>query len=129
MGPPNNFLQSDSFRKSFLAHLNGEDLNPDQAFQLHAYAYITMKSWENMHYQYQSGMLTDEDWQPLRANLHFILSSHVWRDYWRREQQIYSRAFREEVDQIISELVAKKEGQSTDPLNDLNSYLNTPNKT
>jgi len=127
MGPPNNFLQNESFRKSFLAHLNGEDLDPDQAFQLQVYGYITMKSWEDMHYQYRSGLLTEDEWQPLHANLKFILHSSVWQDYWKREQHIYSKPFRDEVDRILSEL-AEKEDQSSDSINDLSSYLNKTNK-
>ena len=47
MAPPNNFLQSESFLRSFLAHINGEELTSEQQMQLQAYCYITMKSWEN----------------------------------------------------------------------------------
>jgi len=109
MGPPNNFLQSESFRKTFLAHVNGEDLDPDQSLQLQIYCYITMQSWENMHYQYRNGMLTEEEWQPLHVNLSVILQMQYWRDYWGREQQFYSKPFREEVDQILSELGGKED--------------------
>ena len=129
MGPPNNFLQNESFRKSFLAHLNGEDLDTEQAFQLHIYGYITMKSWEDMHYQYRNGLLTEEEWQPLRANLQYILHSSVWQDYWKRERQIYSKPFREEVDQILSDFVKEDEDQFSDSINELSSYLNKTGKT
>ena len=118
MGPPNNFLQSKSFRKTFLAHVNSEDLDPDQSLQMQIYCYITMKSWENMHYQYRNGMLTEEEWQPLHVNLRVILQMPYWRDYWGREQELYSKPFRKEVDQILSELEGRE-----DQLPDAASHL------
>ena len=104
MSPPNNFIQSKSFAKAFIAQLNGEPISPEQALQLQVYCYMTLKSWENMHYQYRNGMLTNEEWVPMRENLRLLMQMSVWQDYWGREKHIYSPYFKSEINSILREI-------------------------
>ncbi len=94
MAPPNNFIQSKSFRRSFLAHLDGKALKPEQLLQLKIYCYMTLRSWENIHYQFRSGMLSNEEWKPFRKNLKLLLQISMYKEYWHREKEIYAPAFR-----------------------------------
>ena len=109
MGPPANFLQSESFRTAFLTHLDDKELNPDQALQLHVYCYITLKSWENMHYQHKHGMITKEEWIPIRKNLKFLIGVKMWKEYWTRENELFSPDFQKEIEGILSEIAREDE--------------------
>ncbi|NNF22896.1 MAG: hypothetical protein HKN67_13225 [Saprospiraceae bacterium] len=104
MSPPNNFIQSDSFRHAFIAHLNGKKITPDQELQLQVYCYMTLKSWENIYYQYQNGMLSNEEWRPMRENLKLVMQVIFYRTYWKREKHIYSSNFASEIDSILLEI-------------------------
>jgi hypothetical protein len=85
-------------------HNNGEELAGDEYLRLQAFAYMTTRNWENIHYQYLSGMLTQEEWLAFRQNLKALYQNEIWQDYWRREQDIYTEAFRNEIDNILSEI-------------------------
>jgi hypothetical protein len=104
MGPPNNWLQSKELRRAFLDHLNGKEMSPDQAFQLQIYGYMTLKSWENIHYQYRQGMLSPEEWVSFRQNLKLLMQIRFWQEYWSREKNIYTPVFSQEVESILEEI-------------------------
>jgi hypothetical protein len=82
----------------------GEELRPDELLRLEAYCYATLRNWENIHYQFRAGMLTAEEWRAFRLNLKFLLQTGLWGEYWRREQDIYTAPFRDEVDALLREL-------------------------
>ena len=123
MGPPTNFLQSESFRTAFLAHVDGKKLTPDQVVQLHVYSYITLKSWENMFYQYEQDMISPKEWIPIRKNLEYILRIPMWKEYWEKESEIFSSTFRGEVEAILSEVEGGK--SSVDPNRVLDQFKST----
>ena len=90
-----------------LQQLNeGEDLQAYERFRLQAFAYMTTRNWENIHYQYLSDMLTDSEWQAFRANLKGLFQGSLWQDYWERERGIYTQAFAAEIAAILAEIHA-----------------------
>lgn len=101
---PSDFFTDIDFARSFLKHLGGEDLDAAQDLRLQAYCYVTLRNWENIHYQYRSGMLNEDEWEALRLNVKALLQVPMWRDYWEREHEIYSSPFRREIDALLAEL-------------------------
>ena len=84
----------------------GEDLRPEEDLRLQALAYATTRNWENIHYQFLTGMLTETEWIAYRKNLMVLIRSRTYRDYWEREQDIYTESFRAEVARILDEIGA-----------------------
>ena len=92
-----------------LQRLNaGEALEPHENLRLQALAFMVTRNWENIHYQYLNGMVTDSEWAAFRKNLLALFLSPLWQDYWRREHEIYTDRFRSEVEDILSEIQAGK---------------------
>jgi heme/copper-type cytochrome/quinol oxidase subunit 1 len=70
--PAQNFFTDSEFRKALNENINGKELNPDQFLYLQAYCYTNFRVWENIHYQYRAGMLSDEELASFRKNLKAI---------------------------------------------------------
>ncbi len=87
-----------------LKHGHGGELAPEENARLMATAYMTTRNWENIHYQYLSGMLTAGEWGAFRENLRTLFQHSLWREYWSRESEIYTEAFRAEVSSLLSEI-------------------------
>ena len=92
------------FRKTLIAATEGKSLDTDQTVQLNAYCFAAFRMYENIHYQHRNGMLSDSEWASFRLNLKAVLQIGAWRDYWDREKEIYTQAYRDEVDLMINEL-------------------------
>jgi hypothetical protein len=90
--------------EAFLADLKGSA--PDEADQLRLYArsYVAMRHWENIHYQYLSGMLGEDEWQGFRKNLYEVMRWRSLQTYWENESQYYSSVFQAEVAGILAEI-------------------------
>ena len=104
ISPSMNFVQNSEFRHAFNAHINGEELDSDQILQLEAYCYINLRMWENIHYQYRSGMLSDSEWAAFRRNLKAFSQVPMMRGNWERESDVYTDEFQEEMESIFHEL-------------------------
>lgn len=89
-------------------HIDGSDLEPHEYLRLQAFAYMGTRNWENIHYQYVSGMLTRQEWGAFRENLKILYQGSLWQDYWARERDIYTEAFQSEIDTLLGEIRAGK---------------------
>ena len=83
---------------------NGDELSDEGYLRLQAFAFMTTRNWENIHYQFLSGMLTKSEWAAFRQNLKALYQNEIWQDYWAREQDIYTEAFRNEIESILLEI-------------------------
>lgn len=99
--------QSESFIRAFRAHLDGRELEPHQALQLSAFCYLYLRTWENVHFQYRSGMLSDEDWRGFRQNVKALMQVKAFQDFWARESAVFSEAFRHEVAALLDEIPSR----------------------
>lgn len=84
-------------------HLNGEELNPVDKLRLEGRCYRDLRHWENIYYQVREGLMTTEEWEGFRKNLALMLAIEAYRQYWQFESELYSEAFREEIDLILQE--------------------------
>ena len=82
---------------ALLADLKNQEVDEVDWTRLMARNYVGMRHYENIHYQYLSGMLEEDEWQGFRRNLKSILKWRSMREYWRNESQYFSDAFRAEV--------------------------------
>jgi len=82
----------------------GEDLAEAEVLKLYARAYMIMRTWDNIFYQYRLGMLAEDEWRGFRRNLSVNLHTRHVREYWHLQGDMFSDAFRSEVEQILAEI-------------------------
>lgn len=89
--------------------IDGEQLQGHENMRLHAWAYMVLREWENIHYQHLSGLLSDADWAAFKTNLKLLLTIPTCRAYWDAERDIYTDAFKGEIEEILREPITSKE--------------------
>lgn len=95
-----------------LKMFNGERLTDIERIQAMSRWYSTMRDWENIHYQYQSGMLTEDEWRGFRLNLKSLFDLPILQEYWTNERQFFSSRFQNEVTSILQEKEREGPGSS-----------------
>jgi len=98
------WAQSESFSQVFQDHLDGKELADHEKLRLSGYCYVCLRNWENVHFHYRSDMLSDEEWHGFRQNLKALLQVKAFEDFWTREREVFSQAFRREVERLLEEI-------------------------
>ena len=84
---------------------NPDQLSPIEAFQLDRLQFSTLRTWQNMHYQYITHVLGEDFWLPQRRFIKSTLNANgSLRAYWKANAHFYTSAFNEEVQKIVQEL-------------------------
>ena len=94
----------------FIKDMKGEKLGEVDRLRILSRAWFALRNWENIHYQYRTGMLTKDEWRGFRLNLVAILEWHSVRKVWKNEKQFFSEAFQKEVDDILNKNSDAKTG-------------------
>ena len=92
--------------------ITGGHLEGHEKLRLQALCYTLMRQYENIHYQYESGMLSEKEWQGFRENLKLFFAMDVWRKYWRQDERLFSPALRAQVDVLVAELESEPQPRS-----------------
>jgi len=107
---------------ALLRDFKGQDQDDVDWARLMAHNYITMRHYENILYQHQTGMIERDEWHGFRENLKAVLEWKSMREFWKHEGHYYSDAFRAEVSAIQSE-------QSKNGATLSHSYVLDPDKS
>jgi len=99
-----DLVENKELAEIFLKDLREQDLDPVDQLRLYSRSYVGMRNWENIHYQYLSGMLSDDEWRGFRKNLKAIFEWKSAGTYWENESQYYSETFQKEILNIRKEL-------------------------
>lgn len=100
-----------SLAEAMIKDLRNETLAPVERIRMLARCYKAMRHWENIHYQYLAGMLSEDEWRGFRLNLKGLAKWPSMKEYWQNERQFFSAAFQSEVSAIQRELA----DESSDP--------------
>lgn len=87
----------------FVKHMSGGELSPVENLRLQARCYRDMQHWENIHYQFNEGLVSRDQWLGFRKNLGTLLTIDAYRDYWEHEASHYSDAFQTEIASILDQ--------------------------
>ena len=117
-----NLVSDKELMATLLKDLKGQDVDEVNWTRLMAHNYITMRHYENIHYQHLAGMIEPDEWRGFRKNLQAVLEWRSMRQFWENEAQYYSDAFRAEVAAIQSGLSDKDTTAS-------HSYVLNPNQS
>jgi hypothetical protein len=96
----------------FVKHLSGKELSPVENLRLQARCYRDMQHWENIHYQFNEGLVSEDQWDGFRKNLISLLAIDAYREYWEHESFHYSDAFQAEISAILGDPQAEKASAS-----------------
>jgi len=99
-----DLVNSDAMAPLVARDIAGEELEPHETLRLYARAYMIFRTWDNIFYQSRLGMIEQDEWQGFRRNLSVMLHVRHIRDYWRVQGDMFSDAFREEVQRILEEI-------------------------
>lgn len=100
----NDLVADRSLTEALLKDFKGEDVDEADWVRLLARNYMAMRHYENIHYQYLTGMIEPDEWHGFRRNLSSVLQWRSMQAYWQNEDHYYSDSFRQEVAAIQKEL-------------------------
>ena len=85
----------------FVKHLGGGELSPAENLRLQSRCYRDFQHWENIHYQFNEGLVSRDQWMGFRKNLVTLLEIDAYREFWQHEASHYSAKFRAEIESIL----------------------------
>jgi hypothetical protein len=62
--------------------------------------------WENNHFQYQVGLLSEEQWIASRNSMRHRMQEPIYREWWETERLEWRESFAQTVDEVVAELRA-----------------------
>ena len=64
--------------------------------------------WENNHFQYQVGLLSEEQWFASRNSMRHRMQEPIYREWWETERLEWRESFAQAVDEVVAEARAAK---------------------
>ena len=98
-----DLINNSDMAEIFVKHMSGGELSPVENLRLQARCYRDLQHWENIHYQFNEGLVSRDQWLGFRKNLVTLLTIDAYRDYWQHEASHYSDAFQEEIASIFDQ--------------------------
>lgn len=85
----------------------GEPLDPDEKYALTNRYAARIAYWENNHFQYQIGLLPEEQWEASKESIRGQATRQAFVDTWESERFQLRRSFVDEIDGILEEDASK----------------------
>ena len=80
---------------------DGEELNGKDSYFLESRARLFLRSWENTYYQYENGLLSEEDFDADYFVWRSIMRAEHFRDEWLASRESYPSGFRDVIDSLV----------------------------
>jgi len=100
-------LQSEGLERAFERMDAGESPTPADTYFLETSLQILFNHFENSHFLYQRGFLTEEHWRSDIANLTDTLMNPVPRESWDAMKHVYRTSYVEAIDNALRERQAQ----------------------
>lgn len=100
MAHGSNLVSDKELMATLVRDLKGQEVDEVDWVRLLGHNYITMRHYENIHYQHLAGMIEQDEWQGFRENLKAVLEWRSMQEFWKNERHYFSDAFRAEVSAI-----------------------------
>jgi len=98
----------DDIHAAMRKSIHGEPLSEEEDIQLGLFQLPWFSYWENNHYQYQIGLLSEEQWLSSRnAMLNQFTLAPRYREWWIENRDEWRQSFAREVDQVLAEAEAR----------------------
>jgi len=87
---------------------SGAPTSPAEEFRYFAFRNMQVRYWEDVHYQYRSGLFDDDEFTATRETWIGVLSEPRVRRFWAEYKHTYSPEFAAEIDEILRELTVNE---------------------
>ena len=105
----------DNLSESFEANLLGpqatehyELRGPESLAINHLHLLVVLVMFDNLHFQFQHGFITEEAWIPFRSQLKGVLSTSLWAELFRQNTTRWRESFRNLCFELLAEIEAEK---------------------
>jgi hypothetical protein len=102
------FVSPELFSAAVRKLLSGEVLSPMEKGLLQFGQTPWFQYWENVHFQYEIGLLSEEAWQGSRNAMRNRLSTPIYQEWWESDRLNWRESFTSEVDTVLSEVRASQ---------------------
>ncbi len=93
--------------RAFMKNRSGEPLDPDEQYALINRYAARIAYWENNHFQYQIGLLPEEQWEASKNSIRGQAKQQAFLDTWEMERFQLRKSFAEEIDELLEEETSK----------------------
>lgn len=84
----------------------GENLSPIERRRLKFGNNPWFQYWENNHFQYEIGLLSEDGWQASKNAMGKTMRRHLVQEWWESQRTYWREPFAKEVDKILAEVRA-----------------------
>ena len=81
----------------------GRELNADDQYAIFLATAARVAYWENNHFQYQVGLMSEEQWDASRRSIALRANDDAFLKAWEDEQHTVRKSFADEVNKILRE--------------------------
>ena len=99
----------ENFANAFYKMANGEELTQGEVSLLGFASNPWFQYWENVHFQYELGLLPESAWQASRRAIASRLRRPIYQEWWESERLYWGESFTREVDKILAEVRARRD--------------------
>jgi hypothetical protein len=97
-------LTSDSVQSVLRKYRSGEPLTNDEEYLMEQWFDPFLNYWENNHFQFQMGLLSEEQWISSRNTIKKFARNPIFVEMWTRERDTWRESFAAEIDEAIREM-------------------------
>jgi len=102
------FVSPELYSAAVRKMLSGELLSPIEKGLLQFGQSPWFQYWENVHFQYEIGLLSKAAWQGSRNTMRNRLSNPIYQEWWESDRLNWRESFTKEVDTVLLEVRASK---------------------
>ena len=99
----------EQYRNTRNKALSGETLTPAEQNLMFSRLISWLSYWENNHFQYEIGMLSEEQWLSSRNALRGSVAFPEFEEYWARVRPTWRESFAQVVDEVYDEAKASQQ--------------------
>ncbi len=96
-------LETDRTWQRYRKIVAGQDLADQELFEHELVLGTRLMYWENVHYQWENELLTDQFWEANRNSIRAIMLNQYAHQYWKMNRHLWRESFRIEVDKVMDE--------------------------
>jgi hypothetical protein len=96
------------YERAVMKLLDGETLTPREEGLLRFAQNPWFSYWENVHFQYQIGLLSEEQWISTRNSMLDRFKRPIYQEWWEGQRQEWRASFADEVDRVLVEAKASE---------------------
>ena len=93
-----------ALREAFRKERRGEEPSKDDVMASVMQTDLHMTSPENVFFQYQIGLLDEDEWSVWKHNMEWMLNIPCYREYFEEQRGGFRKDFAAEIDKLLAEL-------------------------